>query len=287
MDVSVIICTWNRAESLRRCLDSLTQLIIPEGLNWEVIVVNNRSTDNTGEVAESFQRILPLSLVWEPLLGHSTSRNTGILKSCGKLILFTDDDVIVHPNWLSEMAISSREHPSVGIFGGPIYPQFEEERGNLLKNLTESFFDGFLLRRNFGNKARFLEILESPFGANMAFRRRVFNCLKFDACLGLKGQNSIRGDETDLIERARQLGEVVLWVPEAKVNHVIPAKRISYSECGRYFWGIGRTHSLLEKPFFFPRLSSFTLFGFWAQLHFLLGYWFQFLEGGRTQRESF
>ncbi|NDD05532.1 MAG: glycosyltransferase family 2 protein [Proteobacteria bacterium] len=279
MDVSVTICTWNRAESLRRCLSSLTQLIIPEGLNWEVLVVNNGSTDNTREVVTEFKQLLPIRLIYEPKLGLSKARNTGVGNASGELIIFFDDDVLVGPFCVRGFWNAASAYPEAKLFGGLIEPLMEGITHPKSSFLDDPFFDGLILRKDLGSKARLLKDDEYFFGACFAVKKDFLNQSGFDTHLGKKGNEQILGEEIALQERAKKGRVIRVWVPEAKVKHIIPAQRLSYSESGRYFRGMGRTHSLLEKPFFLPRLSSFTLFGFWAQLHFLLGYWFQKVRG--------
>jgi glycosyltransferase involved in cell wall biosynthesis len=271
MDVSVIICTWNRAESLRRCLDSLTQLIIPEGLNWEVIVVNNRSTDNTGEVATEFEQLLPIRLISESQLGLSKARNTGLASANGKLIIFFDDDVLVDPFCVSGFWNAASAYPGAKLFGGRIEPIIcgtDRSRDELLQ---DPFFDGLLLRKNLGPCSRLLTADEYFFGACFAGKKDFLNQSGFDTHLGKKGNEQILGEEIALQERAKKGQVIRVWVPEAKVKHFIPGKRISYLESRRYFRGMGRTHYRLRKSLLFPRLKTFTIFGFWAQFNFFAG----------------
>ncbi len=100
VQVSIIICTCNRAALMRRTLDSMRSLAIPRGVTWEIVVVNNNSTDDTAAVLASFAERLPLTCVFEPVPGLSRSRNRGVAASSGDLLLFTDDDVLVEPGWV-------------------------------------------------------------------------------------------------------------------------------------------------------------------------------------------
>ena len=278
MDVTVLICTWNRAEKLRMCLTSLLHLEIPAGLEWEIVVVNNCCTDHTSSVIQSFKKLLPIREVIESQLGHSVSRNTGVSMSSGKLILFTDDDVQVDPKWLSEIKRVSDQYPKSSIFGGPIYPQLEKVPRHIQKCMESPFFDGLILRKNLGSGVKILDESESLFGANMAFRRALFEQLRFDSSLGLKGNDHIRGDETALIERARELGEIIIWAPNAKITHMIETSRVSFKSAGRYFWGLGRTHAKMKKRIFFPQLNQLSPFGAWTQINFFSGGLFEMVS---------
>jgi glycosyltransferase involved in cell wall biosynthesis len=271
MDVSIIICTWNRAESLRRCLSSLVQLVIPDGLNWEVIVVNNRSTDNTGEVATEFEQLLPIRLISEPQLGLSKARNSGLLNAKGKLIIFLDDDVLVDPSCVRAFWNGASAYPEAKLYGGIIEPLICGTDRSRDEFLQDPFFDGLLLRKNLGPCSRLLTADEYFFGACFAGKEDFLNRWGFDTRLGKKGNEQILGEEIAIQDRAKASQVNRVWVAEAKVKHFIPGKRISYLESRRYFWGMGRTHYRLRNSLLFPRLKTFTIFGFWAQFNFFAG----------------
>src|SRR5947207_180454 len=101
MRVTVAICTFNRAESLRRTLESVAALHLPEALDWEVVVVNNNSTDHTDSVIESFKERLPIRREFEPQPGASNARNRAVYVAKGDYFVWTDDDVVVDNGWLA------------------------------------------------------------------------------------------------------------------------------------------------------------------------------------------
>src|ERR1700738_3055719 len=95
--VSVAICTWNRARLLGQTLESFVRLRIPEGVSWELLVVNNNCTDDTDAVIERHAGSLPIRRLYEPTPGKSYAHNLAIAEAQGDLVLWTDDDVIVDP----------------------------------------------------------------------------------------------------------------------------------------------------------------------------------------------
>ena len=102
MRVTVAICTWNRAHLLRQTLEQLTGVRIPDGLQWEVLVIDNNSTDDTQQVIRKFDEVLPIRSVMEAVPGQCNARNRALVESDSELILWTDDDVLVAPDWIEE-----------------------------------------------------------------------------------------------------------------------------------------------------------------------------------------
>src|SRR5688500_504515 len=102
MDASVLICTYNRARLLEATLASLAAMRVPPDLHWDVIVVDNNSTDGTRAVIESHVHAFPVALryVFEPRQGKSHALNSGAAASAAEVIAFTDDDVRIDPDWL-------------------------------------------------------------------------------------------------------------------------------------------------------------------------------------------
>src|SRR5262249_47996355 len=98
--VTVAICTWNRCHLLAQTLTAMIKLRVPAGIAWDVIVVDNNSTDDTKAVTASFGDRLPLRYVLEPELGLCHARNRALTESSAEYIIFTDDDVLVSDDWL-------------------------------------------------------------------------------------------------------------------------------------------------------------------------------------------
>ena len=125
MHITVLICTRNRAEQLRRTLEAATAIETP-GTSWELLVIDNGSSDHTPEVVESFAERLPIRRVSEPQAGLSNARNRGVAEANGSYICWTDDDVLIDPHWLSAYAGAFAHHPEAAYFGGPIELVLEE-----------------------------------------------------------------------------------------------------------------------------------------------------------------
>lgn len=172
--ISVIVCTYNRSESLRRTLVSLAQLQAPSDTPWELLVVDNNSTDETAEVVETFSRSssFPVRYAFAGNKGLSHARNEGIRVARGDIIAFTDDDVTVDSRWLWELQRIFDQFGCMAI-GGKIIPVWTSPKPSWLK------LDGpYPLRSgavvSFDRGQEPCELRDSPFGANMAFKRVAF-----------------------------------------------------------------------------------------------------------------
>lgn len=105
MNITVILCTYNRCESLAKALESAAALRLPESVEWEVLVVDNNSTDQTREVVEAFCRRHTgrFRYLFERQQGKSYALNAGIREAGGNVLAFTDEDVTVEPPWLKNL----------------------------------------------------------------------------------------------------------------------------------------------------------------------------------------
>jgi glycosyltransferase involved in cell wall biosynthesis len=221
--LSVIICTYNRANSLADTLLCLTKQSY-DIANWELIVVDNNSSDNTKEIIYEYHRKLPnLTYKFEPQQGLSFARNLGINSAKGEIIAFTDDDVLPENDWLTQIQ-NNMEKYNCDACGGYIAPNWESQPPAWL---TEVFY-GFLAIKIDSNGPRQLSINdELPFGANMAFRRSMFSKHGlFDTQKGRKGPTLAGGEDIEMFERIIHQNCSVYYFPNIKVTHKVEAFRI-------------------------------------------------------------
>lgn len=225
MLITVAICTWNRAVALDRALASMRALRAPTGVQWELVVVNNNCTDDTDLVLDRYGDALPLVRLFEPAPGQSAARNMAVRASHGDLIVWTDDDVVVPPDWLAAYARGAAAYPQAAYFGGPIRPLFEQSPPSWMDAALSTF--GFLWASlDLGPRPRPLLPEEYVYGANMAFRRAALSGIAFDVGRCHVGGQLGGGDDTEVIDRLRAKGHVGMWLPDAALQHVIPADRM-------------------------------------------------------------
>ncbi len=220
---SIIVCTYQRAESLRETLAALRKLEIPKDWSAEFIVVDNNSSDHTKLVVQESQADWPaLRYEFELSQGLSHARNHGISCARGAIILFTDDDVLPEPDWL-EHTVEGMSRHQADACGGYIAPIWEIPPPAWL---TERFY-GFLAVRTDREDDYLIENpSQAPFGANMAFRREVFDKVGlFDTSRGRKGKVLASGEDGEMFERILAAGLKAVFLGRSRVHHKVEAFR--------------------------------------------------------------
>lgn len=246
MYVTVLICTRNRRASLKRTLDSLARCRVAPDLRWEVLVVDNGSSDGTSAVIEDFASKLPIRSVREDVPGLSHARNTGVRHAGGRYILWTDDDVLVEGGWLEAYASAFAAHPEAAFFGGRVHPVLEPPTPAWLSNNLD-LLEHLLAARDFGDES--FEIRGNddrlPFGASFAVRANDQTEHLYDTDLGVSPTMRRSGEETQLLRAILAKGGVGRWVPEAIVSHVIPPQRQKLAYVVQHYRAYGETAAYL------------------------------------------
>ena len=271
MDISLAICTFNRAESLDRTLAHLDTLRIPEGLEWELLVVNNGCTDHTDEVIARHQKRLPLRRLFEPKRGLSPARNLAIDSARGGFIFWTDDDALPHPDWLVRLYETFQDYDAEIVFGR-VEPAWESGP----PAWYSSRFMGSFALLDYGEAAFVVTDPHHPFyGVNMATRRRLFSGLGgFREDLGPLGRKSRLGDDSELFLRALGAKVKIVYQPQAVVDHIIPATRCSKTILRRHVWNNRESQylDLLEKHADNPWLFGLPRWFFRDAITHAIGY---------------
>jgi GT2 family glycosyltransferase len=249
LDATLLIATYNRAVLLDETLGSIRALRVP-GRRWDVIVVDNNSTDDTRAVVERHARDFPVPLryVFEARQGRSSALNAGIAASQARAIAMTDDDVRVEPGWL-EAACAALEDPAVAYAGGPVTPIWEAPPPAWL-DLTRGDLWGTIAIQDHGTRCfRYDEARKVPLGANMAARRSLFTSIGgFRADLGRTSGRLVMGQEVpELLMRARAAGLGGAYVPAMRVHHHIPSRRLTRAYFRRWWFGKGVSRAALER----------------------------------------
>jgi glycosyltransferase involved in cell wall biosynthesis len=225
MGISVILCTYNRCQSLTKALGSIALSALPESIDWEVLVVDNNSRDQTRDVVEDFCRRYPgrFRYLFESRQGKSYALNTGIREARGDVFAFMDDDVIVDSTWLQNLTASLCTGEWAGA-GGRILPQWPCAPPYWLPQ-KEWYGMAPLVMFDLGLEPG--PLTDAPFGTNMAFHRRMFEKHgTFHTDLGPQPNSEMRNEDTEFGRRLMAAGERLKYEPTAIVHHSVPQNRL-------------------------------------------------------------
>lgn len=244
--ISVVICTRNRAESLKRALKSICNMHVPDGLSWEVVVVDNGSSDDTPAVCASYETELPIRYLCEEQGGVSIARNTGVREARGAYICWADDDVEVAENWLTSYLLAFEKFPEGAYFSGKIEPVFEGSGPQWLSDNMD-VLHVLYAQKDLGTELRALspDGSEDPYNANCAFRREWQVRFPYHPNLGLSPRFRRLGEETAVFRAVKAAGGQGYWVPGADVRHHIPKRRQNISSVVTYQKSVGETWAAL------------------------------------------
>jgi glycosyltransferase involved in cell wall biosynthesis len=239
MKITVILCTLNRCQSLAATLESIAASKLPDGVQWEVLVVDNNSTDRTREVTENFHRRYPdhFRYVFESQPGKSFALNTGIREARGGVLAFVDDDVTVDPNWLHGLTAALDDKEWAGV-GGRTLPT---EALAIPRWLSPDLVGALCAYFDSGDVP--CELDRAPYGANMAFRKEMFEKYGFFRTdLGPSPNPEIPrpNEDTEFGRRLMSAGERIRYEPSALVRHPVPKERLRKEYFLAWWFDLGR-----------------------------------------------
>jgi hypothetical protein len=274
--ISVLLATHNGSSTIGRFLEAIA-VVEPPCCGWELVVVDNGSTDDTAEILRRFERQLPLRIFEHAARGKNRALNKGLEHVCGDVIVLTDDDVLPDRKWLTKIFEYASNNPDVDLFGGKILPFWEQYPPPWFETAIPFGVAFGITPANL--KAGPVDP-SRIWGGNMFVRRRVFEAgFRFNEQVGPGAGNYIMGSETDFTLRAAAAGYSAWWCPDVQVRHIIHKEQLTRKwllkrayKHGKsvFFRNAGyeyseRTSSLLGKRLNFPkfiiRLATEALIG--------------------------
>jgi glycosyltransferase involved in cell wall biosynthesis len=232
---TVLVCTHNRAQVLPRTLDALDKLNAQTGVQWEIIVVDNASSDGTERIVQEFvaRSKVPARYIREERMGHAIAMNTGISASQGEIIAHTDDDAMPCSDWLTRLDEAFATHDAEIVFG-PVRPAWESGPPPWFS----ARFPGFFALLDYGDVPFLVADADHPFfGVNHACRKSVYRDLgDYREDLGPYGRRSRGGSDSEFFLRALERGVRIAYQPTAVVEHIIPASRSKKSDLRHRIW---------------------------------------------------
>jgi glycosyltransferase involved in cell wall biosynthesis len=236
MKVTVAIPTYNRADYLRQTLAGIVAQQFPRDF-FEVIVIDNNSRDHTHAVVEEFASAHPTPrYLLETQQGLDHARNRAIAEAHGEVIVFADDDILVQPDWLAQLAapLLADTTRRIGAIGGEVIPVFPHG----LPEWVAEWHAPLAFRADLGP----LPSRHSPMGANFAFPAWIFAQLgPFHTALDRAAGNYFSGGDSEMIRRVRAAGLEVWFAPAAAVRHQMPASRTTFRYAARHAFDSARS----------------------------------------------
>lgn len=239
MKLSLIIATYNRSAQLLNALQSVAAQSRPSD-DWECIVVDNNSTDDTQQAFGLFAAAHPslnLHIATETRQGLSYARNRGIAESRGEYIAIIDDDEHINSRFVEAYIDLFDSHPEYSVAGGRVIAEYPEGRPTEMSHYIEVAVAN---PTDWGDRIREFPAGRIPAGGNMAFRREtLMHYGGFDTSLGRSGGKLTGGEESDLFERLKNDGVRFVYVPDAIIWHVIPPSKLNDDYLRRLAAGTG------------------------------------------------
>jgi glycosyltransferase involved in cell wall biosynthesis len=236
MRITVAIPTYNRCGLLRQTLAGIARQDFPAD-QFEVLVIDNNSRDQTPEVVAEFGTARPAPrYLLEPKQGLDHARNRAIAEAAGDLIVFADDDILVNPDWLARLSapFAREDGGRIGAVGGEVIPVFPDG----LPPWLADWHGPLAFRSDDGPLAP----QHSPMGANLAFPKWVFAQLgAFHTALDRTAESYFSGGDSEMIRRVRAAGFEVWFVPGAAVRHQMPAGRTTFRYAARHAFDSARS----------------------------------------------
>ena len=245
--VSGIICTHNRDNYLGAAIDSLLQQE-SDDFEFEIVVVDNASSDRTPEVVNQRLQDKRLRYVYEPTLGLSVARNRGAKETTAPIIAYLDDDAEASPQWFGQLIAAYDHNPKLAIAGGKVTLIWPEGTSQQPPWLSDSL-TGTLGAYDLGDKIVYIQQPGlTPRGLNYSIRRSFLTEIGgFDASLGRVGKNLLSNEELYMTELALKQGWQVAYLPNALVAHNVAPERMKPQWFWRRSWWQGVSEGYGEE----------------------------------------
>ncbi|MEM9482078.1 MAG: hormogonium polysaccharide biosynthesis glycosyltransferase HpsE [Cyanobacteria bacterium P01_F01_bin.116] len=243
MDVTVIICTYNGASRLPQLFKHLTCQLLTSLIDWEIVVVDNNSQDETVQVVQNYQ-LLPeftdkLQYCFEPKQGLAFARRCAAQVACGELLAFLDDDNLPNPYWVQAVYDFGQQHPNAGAFGGQIVGVYEGELPYRFERIA--CFLAVIDRGQVPFRYDLLGRWLFPAGAGLVVRRQAWSVVPQQPALsGVSGESLVgKGEDIETLSYIRKEGWQIWHNPAMEIGHEIGCDRTSPAYLFKLFRGVG------------------------------------------------
>jgi len=259
MDISVIVCTYNRSEITRKMLESMESLIAPQGLTWEILIIDN-STDNTKEVVQGFvdRGRLPLIYMFTAIKNRSMALNRGIKAAKGEILIFIDSDMELDRGYLLAVIAAVKSYPDINVFGGRVLIKWPFPKPSwVIADGPYQNIDSVSAIYDHGDHDKdYLEMHSIPSLGNIFLRKNIFENNLFREDLGPRDGKMGYGEDTEFFSRLKNKGEMMYYIKAALTYHNVEAHKISK----KYF--LQRKYEMGQYDVKFRSLLGSTIYYF-------------------------
>ncbi|HNP24052.1 MAG TPA: glycosyltransferase [Panacibacter sp.] len=233
-ELALVICTYNRDRYLPDALESIKNQSFP-GTQFQVVIVDNNSTDNTAAISKKFIAENPdlhITYAFEQQKGLSFARNRGVAEADAPVLCYIDDDIILAPGFLNAMKSFYDSYPNAVGAGGRVIPKYEHDKEPEWMN---KYLNGFVGRVEHGDKIKkYDEKMKYPAGCNMSYKKNVI--LKAG---GFNNELTFRSDDKYIFHKITQLSTEIYYLPDAYLYHNIDAYRLDIGNFKKLFLKTG------------------------------------------------
>lgn len=245
--ISIVICTYNRADYIQEAMESLYNQTLAKDA-YEVIVVNNNSSDNTELVCTNFianHLDAQFYFINEQQQGASFARNTGAKFSKSPLLCFMDDDAVAEKNYLQRIIHFFESNPTAGGLGGRIIPRYIPAEPKWMSYFVSSLVGNF----DYAQEVTEFSANKYPLESNMIIRKEDFILVNgFNTALpGVIGNFRIGGEGKEFFLKLKALGKAIYYDPSIIVEHIVETKKLTNEYLYRVASGIGRGERVRTK----------------------------------------
>lgn len=254
MRFSFITCTYNRDKYIGQTLQSVCDQKYPDN-NYEIIVIDNNSTDNTASICEEFRAEYPnknFRYFKEMNQGLSFALNRGIKEAQGEYLIFVDDDETIIPEHLERLDNHLRTYPEAVLCGTPVIPVYEIPEPKWMSRFTQRLIGGYFDQ---GKEVKILEAKNYPGTGHTIIKKELYERYgNYNTELGRKGTSLIGAEDKDMFNRLKNNNIICYYLPDIPIYHHIPPNKMTDEFFHKLTYSIGkseriRTKSVSEKEF--------------------------------------
>lgn len=242
ISLSLVICTYNRDKYLPEALESI-RMQTADSNEFQLIVVDNKSTDNTASIVKQFILDNPginTRYAFETNKGLSFARNRGIKEADAPVIIYVDDDAILSPTYLDAMLKFFSEYPQAIGVGGKVIPKYEDGKEPAWMN---KYLNGFVGKVDYGESTKKYDAdMKYPAGCNMIYKKDILQ-----KAGGFNNDLTFRSDDKYIFFKVKELSDEIYYVPDAYVHHYIDSHRLAFDNFKKLFLKTGNEEKIRTK----------------------------------------